>query len=196
MASTLADYFSRQLLHLLSLRAQNLADKELAIHAETVFGIDCLLGIVDEILQQERQYGGVGVALILLTDGRTGALLVVLCHQALPVAQFGKQLSCFVAAAYLQQCSCVDILHHVAIHRFDVVAGRLFPEAYVLVVTAQQHVASHEEQCVLTAQTRLQLALCVGSDAEQFLLALCYLLFGGVVPLFARHLVAALQIAL
>ena len=111
-----------------------------------------LLGIVDKVLQQERQYGGIGVALVFCADSLIGTFLIVLCHQTIPVAHLGKELTGLDGIARLQQSAGIDVLHHVLVDRFDEIGGTRFPERYILSMVAQQHVTAHEQQGMLTAQ--------------------------------------------
>ena len=61
-------------------------------------------------------------------------------------------------------------------------------------MTAQHHITTHHQQGMLRAQARLQLALRIGADGQQRLLALGQLLLRGVVPLFPPLLFSTLQV--
>ena len=131
----------------------------------------------------------------MLTDGLIRAFQIVEGHQTLVVIHLSEELSCLHIPTCLVKGASIDILHHVFIDGLDVLAGCLLPELDVLGVAVQQHVTAHEQQTVLRAQACSQLRLCIGPHGGERLVALGYLLFGGIVPRIP-DLVAALQVFL
>ena len=95
---------------------------------------------------------------------------------------YGIYPACLVGTSHLQQGTSVDVLHHVLIDRLDELAGSLFPEDDIFVIVAQQHVGTHIEQGMLTAQLAAYLARSVSLNLQQCLLTLVQLLLGGIVP--------------
>ena len=145
-------------------------------------GIVGLLSVVGKVLDEEGQHGRVGVLLVLAAYAVQRALLVVNGVETLLIALFGKDAAAILRASRLEQGASVDVIHHLLIDGLDVAVGRLFPEGDVLIVQTQHHVAAHEEQRMLTAQTRGELGLSVVPDREQRATVGSQLFLGGVVP--------------
>ena len=74
---TFAYHFLTELLHLSRLLLVDVADKELTAQSSFGLGIFSFLSIVYKVLQQEWQHLGIGVLLVLLTDGLERAFLRV-----------------------------------------------------------------------------------------------------------------------
>ena len=190
----LADGTLTQTYHLLGLGLGDVTDKQLAAESIELDGIVGLLGIVDEVLQQERQHARLGIGIVHLVDGGIGTALVVDGHQTAVVALFHEDVDAIFRPSGLIERTGVDVLHHVLIDAVDVLAGGLFPELHVFGMITQQHVRTHIQQSVLTAQTRAQLRVGIGADSLQRRTALGQFLLGGIVPLVALHVVANLQV--
>ena len=126
---SLAHNLPGKLAHLHRFALLNIAHVELSLSVPLLVGcIHGFLGIVHIVLQQEWQHGRVGIAFVFSTDGSTGTTIVVLRHEAFPVAHLCKHHAGAVALACMQQRSGIDVLHHFLIDGIDVAAGGLLPK--------------------------------------------------------------------
>ena len=107
---------------------------------------------------------------------------------------FHEDVDAIFRPSGLIECTGIDVLHHVLIDAVDVLAGGLFPELHVFGMIAQQHVRTHVQQAVLTAQTGAQFRVGIGTDGLQRRTALRQFLLGGIVPLVALHVAADIQV--
>ena len=133
--------------------------------------------------------------LILLTYRLIRAFLIILCHQARPVAHLCKQPTCLIGMIRLQQGTCIDILHHVLIHRLNKFYSCLLPECHILSMLSLQHITTHEQQRMLTTQTRCQLSFCIGTYLVDNTIALSQIFLRRIIPSIGDYLRCTIQIA-
>ena len=136
--------------HLHALLQFDVAYEEFAAEAAAlVLSVPCLLSVFGEILDEEGQCGRTGILLVFMADAVERASLVELCVEALGIALLHEDGGSPVGVARLQQRSSKDVAHHQPVDIVGQQAGSGVPERDVLGMTAQHHVAAHEEQGVL-----------------------------------------------
>ena len=150
--------------------------------------VECLLCVVHEVLHQVVEHRHVGVFGIYCLYACDVTILAHTPLHAEHVLLLGKHVACLDALARVQQCSGIDILHHILVHARLQLRCRLLPVSDVCLVLAQHHVGTHPQQLPLVGQSSSTMGIRLHNHLRQVLLSFLQLLLRGIVPCLSQLL--------